>query len=249
MKIAFATAAAAALFMAAQVSAVPREASEETHKPTATSSSRPSSVTSPSNTDGFGVGDGRHNLRTFTNEDGYTLLIDEANAEVAGFLVGEKGVDGIYNANEAQPASGTQTWVDVKDGVNAVIDYGNPGHYTVYDSESSPIATVSQSLEDYSSAPTHYLMTFVNKEYKATVLIDQAITDAAILKAGKPVIDGIYTIPSGGVSAPPEVTGLQTWVDSADGYIAVIDGANPNAYTVYDESSSPIQTVSYQSHQ
>ncbi|KAJ2163005.1 hypothetical protein GGF46_000191 [Coemansia sp. RSA 552] len=246
MKIAFATAAAAALFMTAQVSALPQgQVAAESQQATATAPAHPSYSTPPSNTDDCESVDGEHNLRTFTNEDGYTVLIDEANTELAGFLMGEKGADGIYNANEAQPASGTQTWVDVEDGVNAVIDYANPGHYTVYDSESSPIATVSQSLEEYSSAPTHYLMTFVNEEYSATLLVDQAVTDAAILEVGKPGIDGIYTIPSGGVSAHPEATGTQTWVDSADGYVAVIDNANPNVFTVYDESSSPIQTISY----
>ncbi|KAJ2474733.1 hypothetical protein IWW56_005741 [Coemansia sp. RSA 2131] len=188
-----------------------------------------------------------HNLRTFTNQDGYTLLIDEANTELGGLEVGVPGIDGIYNNNFAPTGSaqGTDTWVDVHDGVQAVIDYAHPNFYTVYDSQSSPIETVSFSYPE--SQPTedasHYMMTFVNQE-GVTLLIDQAVSNAAILEVGQEGIDGIYTVPPEGV--PTETaSGTDTWIDSVNGYIAVIDYAHPNHYTVYDSESSPIQTISY----
>ncbi|KAJ2614857.1 hypothetical protein H4S08_001509 [Coemansia sp. RSA 1365] len=190
-----------------------------------------------------------HYLRTFTNVEGYTMLIDEANTELGGLIVGESGIDGIYNAADAEPASGIDTWVDVHDGVNAVIDYKNPNFYTVYNSNSIPIATVSQSLDHHTDKPTaevsHYMMTFVNEANSATLLIDQAVTNAAILEVGKSGVDGIYTIPPGGVPSNAEATGTATWVDSADGYVAVIDNAKPTLFTVYDTASNPIHTVSY----
>ncbi|KAJ2806496.1 hypothetical protein H4R20_001663 [Coemansia guatemalensis] len=190
-----------------------------------------------------------HYLRTFTNGDGYSLLVDEANTELGGLIVGQSGVDGIYNANEGESGSGTDTWVDVHDGVYAVIDNGNPNHYTVYDSQSSPIATVSQSPGKPTNEPSkasHYMMTFVNEADSATLLIDQAVTDAAILEVGHSGIDGIYTIPPGGIPTPTATaTGTDTWVDSANGYVAVIDNGNPNVFTVYDIASNPIHTVSY----
>ncbi|KAJ2825972.1 hypothetical protein IWW50_002598 [Coemansia erecta] len=188
-----------------------------------------------------------HYLRTFTNEDGYTLLIDEANTELGGLEVGVPGVDGIYNNNFAAggSAEGTHTWADVHDGVNAVIDYANPNFYTVYDSQSNPIETVSYSYDP--TKPTdeasHYLMTFVNQN-SVTLLVDMAVSDAAILEVGESGIDGIYTVPPGGM--PTNVaSGTDTWVDSADGYVAIIDNAQPNHYTVYDSESNPIETISY----
>ncbi|KAJ2229504.1 hypothetical protein EV180_001470 [Coemansia sp. RSA 518] len=188
-----------------------------------------------------------HNLRTFTNQDGYSLLIDEANTELGGLEVGIPGIDGIYNNNFAptESAQGTDTWVDVHDGVQAVIDYAHPNFYTVYDSQSNPIETVSFSYPE--SQPTedanHYMMTFVNQD-GVTLLIDQAVSNAAILEVGQQGIDGIYTVPPGGM--PTETaSGTDTWVDSVNGYVAVIDYAHPNHYTVYDSESSPIQTISY----
>ncbi|KAJ2746894.1 hypothetical protein GGI20_000973 [Coemansia sp. BCRC 34301] len=190
-----------------------------------------------------------HYLRTFTDDQGYTLLIDEANEELGGFIAGITGVDGIYNANDAEPMSGTDTWVDVHDGIYAVIDYEHPRHYTVYDSAGSPIATYSHEAKPTpsggysSSAPAHYLMTFVNKEDGATLLIDQAVTNAAILEVGVEGVDGIYTVPEGGFPVGKE-TGTDTWVDSVNGIVAVIDNANPNHYTVYDTARNPIETIS-----
>ncbi|KAJ2899684.1 hypothetical protein GGI21_000756 [Coemansia aciculifera] len=190
-----------------------------------------------------------HDLRTFTDDQGYTLLIDEANHELGGFIAGISGVDGIYNVNDEQPQSGTDTWVDVHDGNYAVIDYEQPRYYTVYNSAGSPIATHSHAMPTampsggYSSAPEHYLMTFVNQDSE-TLLIDQAVTNAAILEVGIEGVDGIYTVPKGGFPTGKE-TGTDTWVDSVDGIVAVIDNANPNVYTVYDTASNPIETISY----
>ncbi|KAJ2002608.1 hypothetical protein GGI04_003269 [Coemansia thaxteri] len=188
-----------------------------------------------------------HFLRTFTDQNGYTLLVDEANQELGGFIAGIPGVDGIYNVKDEQPESGVDTWVDVHDGIYAVIDYEQPHYYTVYNSAGSPIETISHSYptpttNPYSTAPSHYLMTFVNQD-GVTLLIDQAVTNAAIVEAGVTGVDGIYTVPAGGF--PAEGSGTDTWVDSADGFVAIVDRANPNYYTVYDESSSPIATVSY----
>ncbi|KAJ2696850.1 hypothetical protein H4218_004348 [Coemansia sp. IMI 209128] len=186
-----------------------------------------------------------HYLHTFTDNQGYTLLIDEANHELGGFIAGVTGVDGIYDANDVEPMSGTDTWVDIHDGVYAVIDYEHPRHYTVYDSDGSAIETVSQTntprASSYSTPPAHYLMTFVNQDSE-TLLIDQAVTNAAILEVGEVGIDGIYTVPAGGFPVGKE-TGTDTWVDSVDGIVAIIDNANPNHYTVYDASSNPIETV------
>ncbi|KAJ2093330.1 hypothetical protein GGI16_005814, partial [Coemansia sp. S142-1] len=178
-----------------------------------------------------------HYLHTFTDDNGYTLLIDEANHELGGFIAGITGIDGIYEADDVEPMSGTDTWVDVHDGDYVVIDYEHPRHYTVYDSAGSPIETISHAYTSptsggtYSTAPAHYLMTFVNQD-KETLLIDQAVSNAAILQAGVVGVDGIYTIPAGGFPVGKE-TGTDTWVDSVDGIIAVIDNANPNYYTVY----------------
>ncbi|KAJ2486589.1 hypothetical protein IWW37_005567 [Coemansia sp. RSA 2050] len=186
-----------------------------------------------------------HYLHTFTDNQGYTLLIDEANHELGGLIAGMPGVDGIYNADDVEPMSGTDTWVDIHDGVYAVIDYEHPWHYTVYDSDGSAIETISQTYtpkdSSYSSAPTHYLMTFVNQDSE-TLLIDQAVTDAAILEVGEIGIDGIYTVPPGGFPVGKE-TGTDTWVDSVNGIVAIVDNANPNHYTVYDASSNPIETI------
>ncbi|KAJ2783290.1 hypothetical protein H4R18_001809 [Coemansia javaensis] len=189
-----------------------------------------------------------HYLRTFTDGEGHTVLIDEANSELAGVLVGQTGVDGIYHAGEGEAASGTGTWVDVHDGAKAIVDYAHPNYYTVYDAAGSPIATVSHSYErpTGSSVPPHYLMTFVNSAESATLLVDQAVSNAAILEMGVSGVDGIYTVPPGGFSADSDCsTGMQTWVDANDGLVAIIDNANPNLYTIYDASSSPVYTVSY----
>ncbi|KAJ2057203.1 hypothetical protein GGI17_005778 [Coemansia sp. S146] len=188
-----------------------------------------------------------HHLHTFTDNNGYTLLIDEANYELGGFIAGVTGVDGIYDADDVEPMSGTDTWVDVHDGIYAVIDYEHPRHYTVYDSAGSPIETISHAYTSpasggvHSTAPAHYLMTFVNQD-KETLLIDQAVSTAAILQVGVVGVDGIYTIPAGGFPVGKE-TGTDTWVDSVNGIVAVIDNANPNYYTIYDASSNPIETV------
>ncbi|KAJ2844774.1 hypothetical protein IWW36_005050 [Coemansia brasiliensis] len=194
-----------------------------------------------------------HFLRTMTNNEGYTLLIDEANTELGAFIAGVSGIDGIYNNDEQEANSslGTDTWVDVHDGVYAVIDYGHPNHYTVYDSASNPIETISYSMDQDSESDSneesneisHYMMTFVNQD-GATLLVDQAVSDAAVLEMGISGVDGIYTIPSSYESADLP-SGTDTWVDSANGYIAVIDYAHPNHYTVYDMESSPIHTISY----
>ncbi|KAI9505334.1 hypothetical protein GGI25_003658 [Coemansia spiralis] len=184
-----------------------------------------------------------HHLRTFTNNQGYTLLIDEANNELGGLIVGASGVDGIYNVDEEQPASGIDTWVDIHDGVNVIIDYANPNDFTVYDSNSEPIDTISFEVTPISSPLSHYLMAFVNDKSE-TLLVDEAVDDAAILEAGIDGIDGIYTVPPDGF--PTGVaSGIETWVDSADGIQAIVDLANPNYFTVFDESSNPIATVSY----
>ncbi|KAJ1740020.1 hypothetical protein LPJ79_003105 [Coemansia sp. RSA 1821] len=218
-------AASLALAMPAQFSTPPSE--------------QPSATTPPA----------EHFLRTMTNNEGYTMLIDEANTELGAFIAGMSGVDGIYNNDEQEANSslGTDTWVDVHDGVYAVIDYGNPNHYTVYDSASNPIETISYSMDQESDSDSdeesHYMMTFVNQD-GATLLVDQAVTDAAVLEMGISGVDGIYTIPPSYESAElPSRT--DTWVDSANGYIAVIDYAHPNHYTVYDMESSPIHTISY----
>ncbi|KAJ1731359.1 hypothetical protein LPJ61_002573 [Coemansia biformis] len=188
-----------------------------------------------------------HNLRTFTNKNDYTLLIDYANDDLAGFLIGIPGVDGIYDANDAASGSGIDTWVDVHDGIKAVIDYAHPNYYTIYNSDGSPLTTISRPYESHtatpSSEPAHYLMTFVNPANSATLLIDQAQPSAAILEAGIAGIDGIYTVPPGGFSAAG--TGIETWVDSADELVAIIDQANPNQYTVYNFNSEPVATISY----
>ncbi|KAJ2839827.1 hypothetical protein FBU31_000618 [Coemansia sp. 'formosensis'] len=188
-----------------------------------------------------------HYLHTLTDNLGYTLLIDDANHDLGGFIAGITGVDGIYGAKDIEPMSGTDTWVDIHNGEYAVIDYEHPRFYTVYDSDGSPIKTVSHSYtaptpgNSYSTAPSHYLMTFVNQDSQ-TLLIDQAVTNAAILEVGVEGIDGIYTIPAGGFPVGKE-TGTDTWVDSVDGIVAIIDNSNPNLYTVYDASSNPIETV------
>ncbi|KAJ1768416.1 hypothetical protein EV179_003227 [Coemansia sp. RSA 487] len=186
-----------------------------------------------------------HDLHTFTDEYGLTLLIDYGNTAYVGLELGLPGVDGIYAANgPQQTASGTDTWVDVHDGVEAVIDYAHPNHYTVYDSAHSPIATISYEPDTASApestAPPHYLMTFANGNGEV-LLVDEAVDNAGILEAGIPGVDGVYMVPAGGFPVG-EGTGLETWVDSADGIQVVLDRADPNHYTVYDASGSPIQT-------
>ncbi|KAJ1832549.1 hypothetical protein LPJ63_003441 [Coemansia sp. RSA 2711] len=189
-----------------------------------------------------------HNLRTFTDANGYTLLIDYANTELGALLVGQAGIDGIYDngVSPTEAASGTDTWVDAHNGMQAVIDYAHPNHYTVYDSQGSAVETVS--YEYAASQPTeeasHYMMTFVNQD-GYSLLVDQAVTDAAVLQVGQQGIDGIYTLPSGSSYEYATAPGTDTWVDSADGYVAVVDNMHPNHYTVYDSASSPIQTISY----
>ncbi|KAJ1959273.1 hypothetical protein GGI12_004419 [Dipsacomyces acuminosporus] len=193
--------------------------------------------------------DPTHHLRTMTDGNGYTLLVDDANAEYGGFIIGKKGVDGIYNVNEQKPHTATETWVDIHDGIKAVIDQEHPNHYTVYNSANSPVQTISYPApwtstrgDGYStsSAPSHYLMTFVNQKSE-TLLVDQAAKNAGILQVGVDGVDGIYTAPPAGI--PAKHTGTDTWVDSADGIIAVVDNQNPNLYTVYDASWNPIETV------
>ncbi|KAJ2454621.1 hypothetical protein EV183_001369 [Coemansia sp. RSA 2336] len=240
--IATSLAASLALAMPAQYSTLPSEEPSATILPsedfsaTILSSEYSAASTPPA----------EHFLRTMTNNEGYTLLIDEANTELGAFIAGMSGVDGIYDNDEQEANSslGTDTWVDVHDGVYAVIDYGNPNHYTVYDSASNPIETISYSMDqesDSSDEKSHYMMTFVNQD-GATLLVDQAVSDAAVLEMGVSGVDGIYTIPPSYESADLP-TRTDTWVDSADGYIAVIDYAHPNHYTVYDMESSPIHTV------
>ncbi|KAJ2862144.1 hypothetical protein GGI22_002271 [Coemansia erecta] len=186
-----------------------------------------------------------HDLHTFTDAYGATLLIDYDNIAYVGLEMGIPGVDGLYAPNgPQQTASGTDTWVDVHNGMEAVIDYMHPNHYTVYDSAHSPVATISyepQTATPASTAPAHYLMTFVNGNSEA-LLVDQAVDNAGIFAAGIPGVDGVYTVPAGGFPVG-EGTGLETWVDSADGIQAVIDRANPNHYTVYDASGEPIETI------
>ncbi|KAJ2655187.1 hypothetical protein IWW48_005680, partial [Coemansia sp. RSA 1200] len=93
-----------------------------------------------------------------------------------------------------------------------------------------------------STAPSHYLMTFVNdKGYQ--LLVDAGVEDVGILEAGIDGVDGVYTVPAGGFPHEDGESGMETWIDSADGIKAVIDLANPNHYTVYDASDNPIQTI------
>ncbi|KAJ2714478.1 hypothetical protein H4R19_001708 [Coemansia spiralis] len=188
-----------------------------------------------------------HHLRTFTNKDSYTVLVDDANDDLGGFLMGIPGIDGIYGVDEIQTASGMDTWVDVEDGIKAVIDYAHPNYYTVFNSDGSPLTTISRPVAQPTSTPAthppHYLMTFVNPANSATLLIDQAQSNAGILEAGIMGVDGIYTVPPGGYTASG--TGTETWIDSADELVAIIDEAHPNMYTVYDFSSQPVATISY----
>ncbi|KAJ2551321.1 hypothetical protein EV175_003736 [Coemansia sp. RSA 1933] len=187
-----------------------------------------------------------HDLHTFTDNYGATLLIDYANTAYVGLEMGIAGVDGLYApGGPQQTASGIDTWVDVHEGVEAVIDYEHPNWYTVYDSAHNPIETISYAPQTAtateSSAPSHYLMTFVNAQGD-TLLVDAAVDNAGIYEAGIPGVDGVYTVPAGGFPVG-QGQGLETWVDSADGIQAVIDRADPNHYTVYDNSGNPLETV------
>ncbi|KAI8321079.1 hypothetical protein GQ54DRAFT_195800 [Martensiomyces pterosporus] len=188
-----------------------------------------------------------HYLRTMTNGNGYTLLVDDANNDLGGFIAGQTGVDGIYNDREVAPEPGTVTWVDIHNGIKAVVDLEHRNFFTVYDSTDCPIKTISHPLPTKtqggyatSTPPPHYLMTFVNQKGH-TLLVDQAVDNAGILEVGTPGVDGIYTVAPGRI--PAKATGTDTWVDSADGIIAVMDNQNPNYYTVYDASWNPIETV------
>ncbi|KAJ1935212.1 hypothetical protein FBU59_005460 [Linderina macrospora] len=182
-----------------------------------------------------------HHLRTMTDGEGQTVLIDEANANLGVFIAGYDGIDGIYDKHYEEPASGTMTWVDIHDGVHAVIDLAHPNHYTVYNSAGSPIETESYPLSSapYQTEVTHHLRTFTNQNCQ-TVLIDYAVTDAAVIEIGKVGVDGIYYADE----ARPH-SGTDTWVNDYDGVVAVIDNEHPNYFTVYDTAHNPIETISY----
>ncbi|KAJ1955726.1 hypothetical protein EC988_001727, partial [Linderina pennispora] len=182
-----------------------------------------------------------HHLRTMTDGEGETLLIDEANENLGVFIAGYDGIDGIYDKHNVDTASGTMTWADIHDGVYAVIDLAHPNHHTVFNSAGSPIETVSYALSSapYKTEPTHHLRTFTNHKSE-TLLIDYAVTDAAVLEIGVEGIDGIYDADD----AEPH-SGTDTWVNDYDGVMAVIDYAHPNFYTVFDTDGKPIETISY----
>ncbi|KAJ2776884.1 hypothetical protein GGI15_004696 [Coemansia interrupta] len=189
-----------------------------------------------------------HDLRTFTNDMGYTLLYDLGNPYYAGFEAGIVGVDGIYNVDglDYGTETGTDTWVDVNDGYRFEIDKSNPSYIVVYDPSGNPVATQTEEQNTYESMPptatfeaSHYLMTLVNQDGE-TLLVDAAQDHAAILQGWSTGVDGVYTV--GTESIPPIGSETDTWVDTADGIVVIVDEANPNAYTVYDESSNPILT-------
>ncbi|KAJ1719493.1 hypothetical protein LPJ53_005755 [Coemansia erecta] len=190
-----------------------------------------------------------HDLRTFTNDMGYTLLYDLGNPYYAGLVAGVVGVDGIYRNDgfDYGTETGTDTWVDVNDGYRFEVDKSNPTYIVVYDSNGNPVATQTEEQNTYKSTPpptstpeaSHYLMTLVNQDGE-TLLVDAGLDDAAILQGWGSGIDGVYTV--GSESIPPVGSETETWVDTADGIVVIVDEANPNAYTVYDESSNPILT-------
>ncbi|KAJ2460195.1 hypothetical protein GGF42_000998 [Coemansia sp. RSA 2424] len=84
-----------------------------------------------------------HQLRTFTNQDSHTVVVDYADLGIALVEDGVIGVDGFYYASNAVSRSGTDTWVNDLDGYKAIIDNAHPNHYTVYDSSDQPIQTIS----------------------------------------------------------------------------------------------------------
>ncbi|KAJ1853019.1 hypothetical protein LPJ73_002722 [Coemansia sp. RSA 2703] len=191
-----------------------------------------------------------HDLHTFTNSNGYTLLYDLDNTYYGGFIAGVAGVDGIYKNGQGidyGTETGTDTWFDVNDGYRFEIDKSNPEYIVVYDPSGNPVATQTEEQNTYQSTPpptttteaTHYLMTLVNQDSQ-TLLVDAGVNDAAILQGWGTGVDGVYTI--GTESIPSVGSETETWVDSADGYVVILDEANPNAFTVYDESSNPILT-------
>ncbi|KAJ2721165.1 hypothetical protein GGI07_004147 [Coemansia sp. Benny D115] len=193
-----------------------------------------------------------HDLRTYTDEKGYTLLIDNQNNEYAGIDAGISGVDGIYNAGEQYPVtktSGVDMWQDVHNGYKFAYDYANPERIVIYDPDNKPIWTQTQSQAQPHSTPPatrtsadteHKIMKFENND-GIVLLVDPAQPNVGILEGAGSGIDGIYS--ANGYYAGSKTTGIDTWVDSADGIQAVIDYANPNHYTVYDSNNSPIQTI------